>query len=86
MLIVFTIFLGIVAYLVASSFVRKTLPTFEPSPIDPVLLGGDTVVSDTVTVDARDPTRWRFLDLDRRSVTPYQTRLAGIWHFCGFTS
>lgn len=64
----FAVFLGIVAYLVASSFVRRSLPTYEPSAIGPRPPGVDTVVSDTVTVDARDPTAWRFFDLDRGSV------------------
>jgi hypothetical protein len=67
-LIVFTMFLGIVGYLVASSFVRRGLPTFEPSAIAPQPIDSDRIVSDTLTVDARDQSRWSYVDFDHRSV------------------
>ncbi len=69
-LAVFTLFLIAIAYLVASSLMRRSLPTFDPSPVQTEALGGDTVIDDTVTIDARDPERWQFFDFDRRSVVP----------------
>lgn len=63
----FSAFLGLITYLVAASLVRREQPTFEPTPIAPRPLK-QTYVVDTITVDARNPRQWRFLDFDRRSV------------------
>ncbi len=67
-LVVFALFLLIVAYLITASFVRRTLPTFAPSPMGARILEGDTARGDTVTIDARNPTVWRFFDFDRAAV------------------
>lgn len=67
-LAIFVLFVFAVAYLVGASFVRRTVPTFALTPAQPQLRTNGTARSDTVTVDARDPHRWRFFDFDRGSV------------------
>lgn len=67
LLVAGALFVVILAYLVATSFARPSLATFVPSPIGPVP-AGDTLVVDTVTIDARDPEAWVFFDFSRRSV------------------
>jgi hypothetical protein len=64
----FALFLGAMAYLVASSLVRREVPTFEPTPPGqraPAAAAGE---ADTVTIDASDSHAWRFFDFDRRAV------------------
>ncbi len=68
---VFVLALG---YLISSSLVSPEVLVFDPSPTAAAALPADTVIHDTITVDARDPNTWRFVDLDRRTVvTPPDT-------------
>jgi hypothetical protein len=55
----FGLFVVAMAYLVTSSFTRRTAPTFAPT----VEARGDTL-----TVDATDGKRWRYLSLERGRV------------------
>jgi hypothetical protein len=59
-------FLGIIAYLVTSSLVRRRAPTFEPTP--PRSAERDQRAVDTVTIDASDSEAWRFFDFARRAI------------------
>ena len=61
----FTVFIG---YLLVSIVSPSTAITYEPSPIHPSAAVVDTLVSDTVTIDAFDPTSWVFFDFDRNSI------------------
>lgn len=61
------LFVVLLAYLVATSFARPRLATFEPTPIASTP-AGDSLVVDTVTIDARDPDAWAFFDFSRRGV------------------
>lgn len=61
------LFLMVITYLVATSLARREQPVYEPSPVAPQPLPPNSTVLDTLTVDARDARRWRFVDLDRRS-------------------
>lgn len=63
----FVLFLTVIAYALASAFVRPEVPAFEPSPVTPHL-PPDTLIVDTLTVDARDTHAWQFVDFARRSV------------------
>ncbi|MGH7540947.1 MAG: HmuY family protein [Gemmatimonadota bacterium] len=60
-------FFLLLIYLVAGSLVRPPLATFAPTPIDP-RPAGDSLVVDTVTLDARDPVAWTRFDFSRGSV------------------
>jgi hypothetical protein len=60
-LIVFAAFLAVIVYIVASSVTRRTAPTFAPT----VQARGDTL-----TVDATDADRWRYVSLTRGRVLP----------------
>ena len=74
LLVGFALFVAAIAYLVASSLVKRTVPTFDltPSAAGRPRSGSRTV--DTVTVDAADPKAWRFFDLARGSLlTPPDT-------------
>jgi hypothetical protein len=62
------VFLAVIAYVVASSLVRPAVQTFEPAAPREPTPASDSVVTDTVTVDATDANVWRFLDLDRRAL------------------
>jgi hypothetical protein len=64
---IFALFLAAIVYIVASSMSRRAAPTFAPTPIAP-RPPANTLVIDTITVDARDPVRWAFVDFDRQSV------------------
>jgi hypothetical protein len=59
LLIGFAVFLVAMAYLVTSSFSRRTAPTFAPT----IEARGDTL-----TVDATDGKRWQYLSLERGRV------------------
>lgn len=61
-------FLTVIVYVVASSLTRPVVRTFEPSAPRALMPASDSVVTDTVTVDATDGDGWRFLDLDRRAL------------------
>lgn len=63
-----------ITYIVASSFVRRAQPVFEPSPIAPRPIPAGSTVVDTLTIDARHERAWRFVDFDRQSeVVPPDT-------------
>jgi hypothetical protein len=64
--VVLTLFLAVLAYLVASSLSRRAAPTFDPTPIALRSRGVDrrAGTTDTLTLDARDERLWRFVDLD----------------------
>jgi hypothetical protein len=70
------LFLAVIAYLVASSLTRRTAPTFAATTEERGALARGAV--DTLTVDASDPERWRYLDLDRGAVTSAAD--SGRWH------
>ncbi len=70
LVLVAALFLGAIAYLVASSMVRREQPTYVPSALAPRPLSPDSAVVETLTVDARGGSRWVFVDFDRRSVVP----------------
>jgi hypothetical protein len=62
-----TVFFAVLAYLIATSLVRRTATTFEPTPIATRARGvyrRKGIPLDTLTVDARDTRLWRFVDLD----------------------
>ena len=62
------IFLGVMAFLIASSLTRRVAPTFAATAeVRGVLEPG---VVDTLTVDASDPDRWRYVDLRRGAILP----------------
>jgi hypothetical protein len=64
----FATFLVVIFYIVASSLARPVVRTFEPSARRALAPASDSVVTDTVTVDATDAELWRFLDLDHRAL------------------
>lgn len=70
------LFLAVIAYLVAASLTRRTTPTFAATTEARGVLAPGLV--DTVTVDASDPDRWRYLDLSRGAVLPAPE--PGAWH------
>jgi hypothetical protein len=74
LVIVVALFLTAIAYIVASSLTRRSQPVYEPSPIAPRPIPPGSTVVDTLTIDARHETTWRFVDFDRRSeVVPPDT-------------
>ena len=64
---VFALFLAAIIYIIAASVSRREAPTFAPSPIAP-RPPVDSLIVDTITVDARDAVQWAYVDFDRRSV------------------
>lgn len=71
-------FLAVLAWLVGASFVRPEVATRPPDPLRPEASPAAALREDTLTIDARDADRWRFVDLARGTVlTPPDT--AG-WH------
>lgn len=62
------LFVLFVVWLVVSSLHRPTPRTFSPSPARPVPAGDSVIRGRTVTVDARDPERWRHFDFSRGTV------------------
>lgn len=61
-------FLLVLVLLVASSLSRREPPTFAPSPVEPRPAGDTLVGPEQVTVDARDPGRWRYFSFANGSV------------------
>ncbi len=55
------LFLVVIVYLVTASFLRKAMPMFEPT-VGTSIQHGDSLVTDTITVDASDVDEWRFFD------------------------
>jgi hypothetical protein len=64
----FAIFVVLIGYLLVSSLAPKDTAVYDPSPIDPSAAVVEGLVSDTVTIDAFDPTTWVFFDFDRNSI------------------
>jgi hypothetical protein len=56
------------AILVVLSFRRPELPVFAPTPPAPAEVGPRLAGPITITVDAADPSAWRFFDFSRGSV------------------
>jgi len=68
----FGVFLALLGYLLASSLTRRSTPAFAPrEAVTPRDSGRGP---DTLTVDASEPARWRFVDLHRgRTLAPPDT-------------
>jgi hypothetical protein len=70
LLVGFAIFVVALGYLIATSLAPRNVAEFSPTPVgnraDPPAIG----LVDTITVDARDPTTWRFVDFDRGVIAP----------------
>jgi hypothetical protein len=61
------LFVLAIGYLIVAATIPKEAEVFSPSDIAPADII-DTLVHDTVTIDAGDPLAWRFFDFDRGSV------------------
>lgn len=61
-------FVVAIAFLLTSALARRTAPAFEPTPVGRRTAADTLPDTVTVTLDARDPVRWRFLDLETGSV------------------
>ena len=59
----FGLFLVAIVYLLAASFSRRTAPVFAPSPAERVRAAGWERTGDTLTIDATDGERWRYVSL-----------------------
>ena len=59
-------FLAVLAYILASSFARPEMVAYAPSPVEPRSVG-DSLITETYTIDARDPEVWVFFDLSAAS-------------------
>jgi hypothetical protein len=69
LLLGFAVFVVVLAYLVAASVARRRgMPEFSPSPTSPSIAAPESLVLDTVTIDARDQTAWRFFDFSTARV------------------
>jgi hypothetical protein len=56
------LFTGLLGLMVATSLARRAAPVFEPTPVGVHLMPDTAEV--LITVDARDETAWRYVDLD----------------------
>jgi hypothetical protein len=73
----FGLFVVAIVYLVAASFSRRAAPVFAPSPAERVRAAGWERTGDTLTIDATDSERWRYVSLTLgRVLTPPDT---GAW-------
>jgi hypothetical protein len=63
LLVGFAVFLLVMGYLVASSFTRRSAPTFAPTAEGRVRAPGWERAGDTITVDATDGNDWRYVSL-----------------------
>ena len=61
-------FVLVIAFLLASALARRTAPAFEPTQVGRRTAADTLPDTVTVTLDVRDPVRWRFLDLETGSV------------------
>ena len=68
LLLGFVAFLATLIVLVAASFARRDIAAFAPDAARPEAAPWDRLTDDTLTVDARDPGRWQFIDLARGTV------------------
>ena len=66
LVVIASLFVAVMVWLVAGSLRPRSVPTFTPSTTR--VAGGSGV--DTVTIDARDPQRWRFLSFARGPLVP----------------
>ena len=74
MLVLFALFLGAIAYLVAASLTRRNAPVYSISPHERARPANWQTVGDTLTVDATDGDRWQYVSLTRGQVlTPPDT-------------
>jgi hypothetical protein len=64
----FGAFLIVIAALLAPPFISPRVPTYTPTPAGTRPHSAEGAVADTVTVDASEERRWRFVDLDRGAV------------------
>jgi hypothetical protein len=64
----FALFIAVTAYLVIASMAKRSVPTFDPSPPATAVHDAGPRYDDTITVDATDSKRWRFVDFDRGGV------------------
>jgi hypothetical protein len=64
----FALFIAVTAYLVIASMVKRSVPTFDPSPRVTASVEPGPRHDDTITVDATDSKRWQFVDFDRGGV------------------
>ena len=64
----FGMFVVVIGYLLVTSLKPRRAAEYEPSPMEPADTRVTSLVYDTVTIDALDPTTWRFFDFDRRSL------------------
>lgn len=71
LLLAFAAFVVVLGYLIAASVVRPDVAEFAPTPPGVRPSGGPG--PDTVTIDARDPVRWRFYSLARGAIDPPDT-------------
>ena len=61
-------FVGLMAWLLTASLSRPEPPVFTPSPVIPGRAPAESLVTGTLTVDARDAEAWRFVSLARGTV------------------
>jgi hypothetical protein len=61
-------FVGLVVVIVSATLTEHEAPMFEPTPVEPWATPPTSIVLDTITIDARDPDQWVFVDFMRQSV------------------
>ncbi|MFQ5550547.1 MAG: hypothetical protein ACE5FJ_04855, partial [Gemmatimonadales bacterium] len=64
----FAVFVAILVYLVVAGTARRTALMFDPTTLAAATYWGDTLVHDTITIDATNDSQWTFVDLDSRVV------------------
>jgi len=64
----FALFVAVIALLIVPSFTSPNLPIFAPTPAGLGKPASGRLVTATVTIDAGDEHRWKFLSLDRGAV------------------
>lgn len=67
LVVVASLFAVAIMWLVAASLAPRSVPTFLP---DTATGAAPSPAADTVTIDARDPVRWRFFSFARGSLVP----------------
>src|SRR5919202_3249793 len=74
LLVGFVLFIVAMGYIVATSLTRRTAPAFAPTAEARVRPPGWERTGDTITVDATDGDRWRYVSLERgRVLSPPDT-------------
>lgn len=66
----FAVFLVAMVYLLVSSVTRRTAPVFAPTAEARTRSPGWERVGDTLTVDATDGDRWRYVSLEQGRIVP----------------